>query len=189
MLESQDSTNMCLSKVLETLWVKKDREVWSTAFHGIAKSWTWLSNWKNINSVLHMLIRRQYSNLKYRILYISETKTKEKIIIINNNKTRCFLKYGYLSTSFMNIWMILLLKLWEFEYFMKHNLIKQFTCNKEYCTFQIWKFGYTCPYVKHFTCDNGQMIEFSVSCIKVWHQVVLQLSSSQFHIWKSRWRF
>ena len=37
-----DSMSMSLSK----LWkIVKDREAWRVAVHGVAKSWTWLSNW------------------------------------------------------------------------------------------------------------------------------------------------
>ena len=35
-----DSVHMNLSKVQETV---KDREAWSAAVHGVAKSWTWLA--------------------------------------------------------------------------------------------------------------------------------------------------
>ena len=39
-----DSMDMNLSK----LWdIVKDREAWHAAAHGVAKSWTWLSNWTN----------------------------------------------------------------------------------------------------------------------------------------------
>ena len=38
-----DSIDMRLSKLLELVM---DREAWSTAVHGIAKSWTWLSELK-----------------------------------------------------------------------------------------------------------------------------------------------
>ena len=38
-----DSVNMNLSKLWEMV---KDRENWSTAVHGVAKSWIWVALWK-----------------------------------------------------------------------------------------------------------------------------------------------
>ena len=46
-----DSIDMSLSKLQE---IVKDREAWSAAFHGVAKSWTRLSHWTtNLSSSVY----------------------------------------------------------------------------------------------------------------------------------------
>ena len=41
-----DSMEMSLSNLLELVM---DREAWNAAIHGVTKSWTWLSNWTELN--------------------------------------------------------------------------------------------------------------------------------------------
>ena len=67
MMESLDSTNMSMSKVLETA---NSREASKAAVHGVAEL-DMSEQLKNTNnSVSHIFIRRRFFNLKYRILYI-----------------------------------------------------------------------------------------------------------------------
>ena len=58
----KDSMDMNLSKFWK---IVKDREAWSLAFHGVAKSRAWLSDWTIINYSHHVFIR--FSDLIHKI--------------------------------------------------------------------------------------------------------------------------
>ena len=49
------SLNMSLSKLQE---IVKDRESWHAAFHGVTKSWTWLSDWITIKYLRNIIVVR-----------------------------------------------------------------------------------------------------------------------------------
>ena len=57
-----DWMGMSLSKLWESV---TDREVWHVAVHGVAKSWTWLSNWTELKRVelTCILLKKQKLNM------------------------------------------------------------------------------------------------------------------------------
>ena len=69
-----NAMNMNLGKLWEMV---RDREVWSVAVHGVAKSWTWMGNWTTTAYVHRVIIKYNV----YHSFHISETtgvQTKEK---------------------------------------------------------------------------------------------------------------
>ena len=59
-----------------------DREAWRAAVHGVAKSWTWLSNWTELNWMQQDVFGKYHIiSLMCRIL--KKTKNKQKLKLIN----------------------------------------------------------------------------------------------------------
>ena len=59
-----------------------DREVWRAAVHGVAKSWTWLSNWAELNWIpLHLFQENRRRNTFKIILsdhHYPDNKTRQR---------------------------------------------------------------------------------------------------------------
>ena len=81
-----DSINMSLSKLQELLM---DREAWHTAVHGIAKAWTQLSNWTELNWTFFPVQGREMS---LRLPWLASHGSKERIHLISMNQNTRFFK-------------------------------------------------------------------------------------------------
>ena len=68
-----DSVDMSLNKLWETV---KDTEAWHDAVQGIAKSWTWLSNWTATTMSQISYSTLMYTYCEYRLQSMGSQKVR-----------------------------------------------------------------------------------------------------------------